>query len=99
MSNYERIYKAMTILVGAGGVRERLANAYRDEVQFLVVDDLSEIARVELETIRDELTKTEPSGESDAIDMSVGLLSEAQAEEMALELLDIYDELACHQRA
>lgn len=97
-SNYERLRKAVSILVGNGTLRERLANAFRDEFQYIDPGKFSEMSKAEFEIIRDELTKEEANGDLDAIDMSVNLLGDSQAEDYALEIVDIFDEVAKQQQ-
>ena len=56
------------------------------------------MSKAEFEIIRDELTKEEANGDLDAIDMSVNLLGDSQAEDYALEIVDIFDEVAKQQQ-
>ncbi len=93
-SNYERLYRAVVIMSGAGTVQERLASAFRNEIQYVDASMLSEIAQVELAGIRDQLTKEDASGEKDMFDMSAATLSVDQAEELAIEVVNVYDDAA-----
>ncbi len=92
-SNYARLYKAALILTGPGSIQERLGDAFRSEVQYLNPSELPEPLRVELETIQDELTKAEASGERDRIEMSASELSDRQAADLSMQLLEVYDEV------
>lgn len=91
-ANAERLYRAVSVLVGPGTIQERLADAFRDQIQYLDPGTLSDMAVVELARIKDQLTAAEPSGDLDSIDMSARALSEADAEELAIEVLDMYDQ-------
>lgn len=93
-SNYERMYKAVAILAGPGALQERLAEAYRNEVQYVGPEGLSDLSLVELANIRDQLTRVAPQGVRDAYDASASALSDSEADELVTEMLDIYDELA-----
>lgn len=93
-NNEERIYKAVRILIGPGPLRERLANAFRDEIQYLDKAKLSDMALVEFESMRDQLTKEEPNGDLDAIDLSCQQLSDGEIEDLSIQVLDMYSEAA-----
>lgn len=92
-SNYARLYKAALILTGPGRLQERLGDAFRSEIQYLDPSVLPEPLRVELETVQDELTKIEANGEKDRIEMSANELSDRQAADLSMQLLEVYDEV------
>ena len=96
-TTYDRFYKAVLILSGRGSIQERLAEAFRNELQYVPGEGLTEMTRVELAEIQDQMTRIEPSGEKDSIERSAELLSDSDAEEVASEILDIYDRLAKEQ--
>ncbi len=91
-ANAERLYRAVSVLVGPGTIQERLADAFRDQIQYLDPGTLPEMAVIELARIKDRLTAADPSGDLDSIDMSARVLSDADAEELAIEVLDMYDQ-------
>jgi hypothetical protein len=95
-SDYNRLTRAMNILDGPGDIREKLASAYKTEVQYIGPDGLDEDRLNALETINDELTKIEASGDKDAVDMSVENLSDDEAQQLYSLIRDIYQYLAIH---
>ena len=95
-SNYNRLTRAMNILDGTGNIREKLASAYKTEVQYVGPDGLDEDRLNALETINDELTKIEASGDKDMIDMSAENLSDDDAQQLYSLIRDIYQYLATH---
>ena len=90
-SNYERMKHALLILEGPGSIQERLASAYRTEVQYVGPEGLDERMVYELESINDELTKVEAMGDKDTIDMSVESLTEDEMQGLAGQMRNIYE--------
>ena len=88
--SYQRFIRAMNILDGSGPLQERLASAFRTELQYVGPEGLEEFLITELEAINDELTKVEADGDKDAIDMSAESLSESEARELVGKIRDIY---------
>ena len=93
-SNYERMKQAMLILDGTGNIQERLASAYRTEVQYVDAKGLDEEMVYELENINDQLTKVEAEGDKDTIDMSIETLLESEAKDLVNQMRNIYEYLA-----
>ena len=97
-SNYERMKQAIVILNGAGSIQERLASAYRTEVQYVDAKGLDKEMVYELENINDQLTKVEAEGDKDTIDMSVETLLDSEAQDLVNQMRNIYDYLARKQK-
>ena len=93
-SNYEKMKRAILILNGPGSIQQRLASAYRTEVQYVDVEGLNEEMVYELENINDQLTKVEAEGDKDSIDMSVETLIESEAQDLEKQMRNIHDHLA-----
>jgi hypothetical protein len=93
-SSYEKIKRAIMILNGSGSIQERLASAYRTEVQYVGAEGLNKEMIYELENINDQLTNVEAEGDKDTIDMSVESLIESEAQDLEKQLRNIYDYLA-----
>lgn len=98
VSNYERMKHAMLILNGAGSIQERLASAYRTEVQYVGAEGIDEEMVYELENINDQLTKVEAEGDKDTIDMSVETLLDVEAQDLVNQMRNIYDYLASKEK-
>lgn len=93
-SNYERMKQAILILDGVGNIQERLASAYRTEVQYVDAKGLDKEMVYELENINDQLTKVEAEGDKDTIDMSVETLLDSEAQDLVNQMRNIYEYLA-----
>ncbi len=99
MSSYELLQRAVRILDGPGSVQERLASAYRSEVQYIGPEGLNETTAYLLERLNDELTKVEAAGDLDTIDMSTRDLTDAQAQDLADQIRALRDDFARQQPA
>jgi hypothetical protein len=97
-SNFERMKQAILILDVAGSMRERLASAFRTEVQYVDAKGLDKEMAYELENINDQLTKVEAEGDKDTIDMSVETLLDSEAQDLINQMRNIYDYLAKKQK-
>lgn len=95
-SSYERLTRAMNILDGSGHIQERLASAYRTELQYVGPEGLdAEMINI-LEMINDELTKVMAEGDKDAIDMSTEMLTDNEAQGLVNNIRGIYQYLSQH---
>lgn len=94
MSSYERLQRAARILDGPGSIQERLASAYRTEVQYIGPEGLDEATAFVLEGLNDELTREEAAGDLDTIDMSTRDLTDADAQELADQIRALHDYFA-----
>lgn len=92
-SNYEKMRRAILILDGPGSLQERLASAYRTEVQYVGPEGLNAEMIYELENINDQLTKIDAEGDKDVIDMSVETLIDSEAQDLERQMRNIYDNL------
>ena len=100
MSSYERLQRAMIILQdGPGSIQERLASAYRTEVQYVGPEGLDEATAYLLEGINDELTKMDAAGDRDTIDMSTSSLTDAEAQELVDEIRGLREYFATQHPA
>ncbi|MGD8568259.1 MAG: hypothetical protein PVJ39_09240 [Gammaproteobacteria bacterium] len=95
-SSYERLIRAMNILDGPGTIQQRLANAYRSELQYVGPEGLDDYMVDVLETINDELTKVDAEGDKDAIDMSADSMTDDDAKGLVDQIQDLYHFLAQH---
>lgn len=95
-SSYEKLTRAMNILDGPGCIQERLASAYRSEVQYVGPEGLDAEMINTLEMLNDELTVIRAEGDKDSIDMSTEILSDGEAQNLANQVRRIYQYLATH---
>ncbi len=94
-SSYERFQRAIRILeFGSGTIQERLAGAFRTELQYVGPEGLDETTAYELELVNDEMTKVEAEGDLDSFDMSALSMSESEVQTLIAQIRAIYDALA-----
>ena len=98
VTSLEILKQAIEILEGPGSPQERLASAYRMELQYLGAEALNEKMVYELEIINDELTKEEAAGDQDAIDMSAKVMTDREVQELTNKIRGMYDYVANHQK-
>jgi hypothetical protein len=90
-SNYEQLKRAVMILDGPGSIQERLASAFRTEVQYVGPEGLNEEMMDALEAINDGLTSVEAAGDKDTIDMSVEAMTDDEAADLADQIRNLCD--------
>jgi hypothetical protein len=88
----------MNILDGPGSLQERLASAFRTELQYVGPEGLDERLVNILEMINDELTKVEADGDKDTFDMSAENMTDYEAQNLANQIRDIYRYLGEHYK-
>lgn len=79
------------ILNGEDSIQERLASAYRSEVQYVGPEGLNEEMIYILEAINDELTRVDAEGDNDTIDMSVAAMTDDEATGLADQIRNLFD--------
>lgn len=72
-------------------MRDRLASAYRSEVQYIGPEGLNEEMLYTLESINDELTRVDAAGDKDTIDMSVAALTDDAITELAEKIRNLFE--------
>jgi GTP cyclohydrolase I len=95
-SNFEILIRAMNLLDGPGTIKQRLASAYRDELQYVGPEGMDEAMVDILETINDELTRIDAEGDKDSIDMSAENLTDYEAQELVGLVKILYHYLGKH---
>lgn len=94
-SSYERLQRAIRILeFGSGPLQERLAGAFRTELQYVGPEGLDETTAYELELVNDEMTRVEAEGDLDSFDMSVASMDDTEVQALVAQIKAIYDSLA-----
>lgn len=94
-SSYEKLQRAIRILeFGSGSLQERLAGAFRTELQYVGPEGLDETTAYEMELVNDEMTKVEADGELDSFDMSAASMDDVEAEALLAQIKAIYDTLS-----
>ena len=90
-SSFERLQRAIRILeFNAGSLQERLASAFRTELQYVGPEGLDETTAYELELVNDEMTKVDAEGDLDTFDMSAASMTDAEAQALLEQIKAIY---------
>lgn len=94
-SSYERLQRAIRILeFSDGSLQERLASAFRTELQYVGPEGLDETTAYELELVNDEMTKIDGDGDLDSFDLSAASMDDVEAQALVAQIKAIYDMLA-----
>lgn len=94
-TSYERLQRAIHILeFGSGSIQERLAGAFRTELQYVGPEGLDETTAYELELVNDEMTKVDTEGDLDSFDMSAQSMSDSEAQTLVQQIKAIYRSLS-----
>ncbi|HET9692813.1 MAG TPA: hypothetical protein VFP48_00395 [Steroidobacteraceae bacterium] len=84
---------AVRILVGAGPVKQRLIDAWRDHLAPLHEKDLPEALRSSLTAVRTAMHAAHATGGMTAPEASVRKMSDKDAAEHAVRILEMYAQL------
>lgn len=93
--SHERLRRALRILeFGDGSIQERLAGAFRTELQYVEPEGLDETTAYELELVNDEMTKVDAEGDLDTFDMSALSMTEDEARSLVAQIKAIHVDLS-----
>jgi hypothetical protein len=84
---------AVRVLVGAGPVKQRLIDVYRDYLAPLHDKDVPEALRPRLAAVRVAMHKAHATGGMTAPEVSVRKMSDKEAAEHAVRILEMYAQL------
>jgi hypothetical protein len=98
-ATWDRFQGAALVLVGAGPVKQRLADAFRIHLLDLDVEELPRELRAEFLSLSASLTARRAAGGQSIVDATVRKLSDAQAAGFAARLIAMYGQLAQSQAA
>jgi hypothetical protein len=90
---------AVRILVGAGPVKQRLIDAYRSHLASLHDKDVPEALRSRLVAVRAAMHAAHATGGMTAPEVSVRKMSEKEAAEHAVRILEMYAQLCAMNEA
>lgn len=85
--------RAVRVLVGVGPIKQRLTEAWRDHLATLQEKDVPEALRPRLATLRHAMNMSRPTGGLSAAEVSVRKMSEKEAADHAVRILEIYGQL------
>jgi|GEM_PF-406793 hypothetical protein len=84
---------AVRVLVGVGPIKQRLIEAWRDHLATLQEKDVPEALRPRLATLRHAMNMSRPTGGLSVAEVSVRKMSEKEAADHAVRILEIYGQL------
>jgi hypothetical protein len=84
---------AMRILVGAGPVKHRLIEAWRQHLATLQEKDVPEVLRTRLATLRSAMNAARATGGMSGPEVSVRKMSDVDAAGHAVQVLEMYAQL------
>ncbi|HEV2284655.1 MAG TPA: hypothetical protein VGR80_01335 [Steroidobacteraceae bacterium] len=74
----------------SGPIKDRLADAYRNHLAFVRVEDLPEALREEFRACHDALTRERPLRGEDAVRATVRKMSASEADELACTVVRLF---------
>lgn len=89
-TTWEQLEGAALSLVRSGPIKDRLADAYRNHLAFVRVEDLPEALREEFRACHDALTRERPLRGEDAVRATVRKMSASEADELACTVVRLF---------
>lgn len=86
----EQLEGAALALARSGSIKDRLAEAYRNHLSQVNVDDLPELVRAQFHACQDALTREPPLRGEDAVRATVRKMSSFEADEVACSVVRMY---------
>jgi hypothetical protein len=89
-TTWEQLEGAALSLARSGAIKDRLADAYRNHLAFVRVEDLPEVLREEFRACHDALTRERPLRGEDAVRATVRKMSGSEADELACTVVRLF---------
>ena len=89
-TTWEQLEGAALSLVRSGPIKDRLAEAYRNHLAFVRVEDLPEALREEFRACHHALTRERPLRGEDAVRATVRKMSSSEADELACSVVRLF---------
>jgi hypothetical protein len=89
-TTWEQLEGAALSLARSGPIKDRLADAYRNHLAFVRVEDLPEVLREEFRACHDALTRERPLRGEDAVRATVRKMSASEADEVACTVVRLF---------
>jgi hypothetical protein len=89
-TTWEQLEGAALSLARSGAIKDRLADAYRNYLAFVRVEDLPEVLREEFRACHDALTRERPLRGEDAVRATVRKMSASEADELACTVVRLF---------
>ncbi len=90
---WQQLEGAALVLARSHPIRDHLAEAYRDHLSRVDVEELPEVLRAEFRACLETLTRERPQRGEDAVRATVRKLSNPEADEVACTLVRLYGAL------
>jgi hypothetical protein len=87
---WQQLEAAAMTLARSGSIKDRLADAYRNHLSLVTVEELPEGLRAELRACHEALTREPPLRGEDAVRATVRKLSSHEAEELACSVVRLF---------
>jgi hypothetical protein len=89
-TTWEQLEAAALTLARSAPIKDRLADAYRNHLALVNIDELPEAVREEFRACHDALTRERPLRGEDAVRATVRKLSSVEADELACSVVRLY---------
>ncbi|HWZ62918.1 MAG TPA: hypothetical protein VNX02_07850 [Steroidobacteraceae bacterium] len=89
-TTWEQLEGAALSLARSGPIKDRLADAYRNHLAFVRVEELPAVVREEFRLCRDALTRERPLRGEDAVRATVRKMSNSEADELACSVVRLF---------
>src|SRR5579859_2966830 len=89
-TTWEQLEGAALSLARSGPIKDRLAEAYRNHLSCVRIEDLPEAVRGEFRSCRDALTRERPLRGEDAVRATVRKMSSSEADELACSVVRLF---------
>ena len=94
MSNHvKRLYAAVSVLAGHGDIKQRLIQAYEENLAIIDDDDLPIALKQAFANCRRKMSQVDPLNGEGRIRATVRKMSIAEADTCARKLLDLYSDI------
>jgi hypothetical protein len=89
-TTWEKLEGAALALVRSGSIKDRLADAYRNHLAFVRVEDLPEVLREDFRACHEALTREPPLRGEDAVRATVRKMSSTEADQLACLVVRLF---------
>ena len=89
-TTWEQLEGAALALARSGPIKDRLAEAYRNHLSYVRIEDLPQVLREEFRACRDALTRERPLRGEDAVRATVRKMSSLEADELACSVVRLF---------
>ncbi|HYM41921.1 MAG TPA: hypothetical protein VET46_04040 [Steroidobacteraceae bacterium] len=89
-TTWEQLEGAALSLARSGPIKDRLAEAYRNHLASVRIEDLPESVRDEFRACREALTRERPLRGEDAVRATVRKMSSTEADELACNVVRLF---------